>query len=367
VGEEKSQPTVKQLTGFWISASQSKSRTAPQFKGLAVTISKSCIYTLMKKLLLPILLLFVFALRAQYCQYDYTEDKQRGNLSEDILTAMRTHRVRVLTYESPNIYCFYEDEYTTRTVQWEFSATGKLIAYRSYNSTTDQCDPYPTLPKMVALSPVDTIYYTERNGSPAAYCMNYHFLSKHGIWRRSYYIEEYSKRYAHANNEMQYAYDGDSNLIFYRSQMDHVAPQSYLALDLLIRYDTLGDAIERIRYGIFASEASNVSWFPHFDTTYYERITYDYETREEVHVGWTKENNFSRNRVDDYKTECDACVATTIQPISWRYPTEIVCAVPALSHRERRKQNRYYRKHPAVTFSGNCAIIAEKYYSVVYW
>lgn len=309
----------------------------------------------MKRLLFSVLILFA---SGSYAQYRYFAGCDIG-LSPGLQYELKAHGVHTISCTIPE---WYNDSLTE---EWEFSKTGKLLAFRSYISSTSEADPYPTLPGTVEQSPQDTLYFTASNGTKTARCVNYKYLNSYGIWRRSYYLPDAAAQIGHSDNEMQYAYDGDSNLIYYRSQMDYVAPHSYRALDQLIRYDTLGLVTESIDYRMWICEECP-NWFPQFDTVRYERITYDDAGGVAYHTSWTKEEYDADVMYRYYSTGCEHCTHNRGEAET---KTESFEAVVPVSPKEQRKTERFYRRHPVMTFSGDRASISgcKCTFSVSYW
>lgn len=314
----------------------------------------------MRTFLIVFLLFSAFVSTAQpHWNYDGTDIP----FNENELRELKLHGVHILSQQSDGEWPYFVEE-------WEISPAGNVIAYRMYEHYSDENDPYPILPETVMQAPQDTIYSDMADGTKRAECVNYHFLNTYGIWRRSFYYPEYAKDRPWADymryNEMQYAFDTDSNLIYYRSQMDYVRPTTLHALQWLVRFDTLGNITETIQYESGINEWS-ANWYPQFDTAYYESITYDFDAGEATHTSWRKQT-----ATDYYRMPCDHCVGNREKehietlPIPERYVEPIV---QPFEYPLSRKGLRKRRKHPpsAVTFSGNSVTIENRTYAITYW
>lgn len=260
-----------------------------------------------------------------------------------------------------------------QTDEWEFSRTGKLVVFRTYISETrGEDDPYPELPETVMQSQEDSLRFKDHYGQMQVLPRNYHFRNAFGIWQRSFYLPGQHNNISH--NEMQYAFDADSNLIYYRSQMDYARPLSYRYLSLMERYDSLGNVTERTEYDMMICEPCP-NWYPQFEMFSHEETRFDYKhgtaqtTKTEcVEHLW----HFDENIANKYFfSPCPDCVENESR--RRERTTERIFAIEnrhLSSGRERRKIEKAYAANPTFFFNGDSMKVTEDTehsFYVEYW
>lgn len=189
----------------------------------------------------------------------YTQVLENVGSDEALRYWARSNHVKVLTYQGENGAISHGPGTEMATETITFDEDGNPAEYRRYRTWDNPEAPFP-----------DT-----SGGEPAR-------PDKFGIWWKFYTINGHP-------SAMQFAHDNNGTLIYYLNETNYIYPQSYYALEKLIRY--AGDMVtENIDYAFAICEPCDAR-FPAFDTSGYEKTTYVMQGKAIYHLKWTRTSN----------------------------------------------------------------------------